>query len=266
MNIHTAFRPAGIILVMLVMSASLPAQQEKTFTLDTMRDPSFAEAFAVPRTWWLSDNAAFVYGRRMETQGRVLERLDPATGKRVSAYDAAKARESFGKLYPGEEPPSLPPLPAAFSDDGAKGFYLIKGDIFVLDLAAGTIRRITRTPEIERAVNFSPDGMHLAYVRENDLYTYDLGTNSETRLTRDGSETILNGTLSWVYWEEIFGRRDIGYWWSNDSRSIAFLRTDDSKVSLEHYVDITPWTPTVTTQRYPKVGEPNPSVRVGFDQ
>ena len=30
---------------------------------------------------------------------------------------------------------------------------------------------------------------------------------------------------SWVYWEEIFGRRDIGYWWSEDSKAIAFLQT-----------------------------------------
>ncbi|MEX2088647.1 MAG: DPP IV N-terminal domain-containing protein, partial [Bacteroidota bacterium] len=75
---------------------------------------------------------------------------------------------------------------------------------------------------------------------------------------------VLNGTLSWVYWEEIFGRQDIGYWWSHDSRSIAFLRSDESEVSVQHYVGITPWTPGVTTQRYPKVGEKNPDVRVGI--
>jgi len=264
MNIRTAFRPAGIILMTLVLSASLSAQHQKTFTLEAMRDPSFAGAFAVPQTWWLSDNTAFVFDRGMDAAHRVLERFDPATGKRVPAYDAAKARESFGELFGGEEPPRLPPVPTAFTEDGTRGLYLINGDMFVLDLTTGTIKRITRTPEAEHSVNFSPDGTHLAYVRENDLYAYDLQSNTETRLTRDGSETILNGTLSWVYWEEIFGRRDIGYWWSNDSRSIAFLRSDDGKVSVEHYVNITPWTPTTTTQRYPKVGEPNPSVRVGF--
>ncbi|MEX1275724.1 MAG: DPP IV N-terminal domain-containing protein, partial [Bacteroidota bacterium] len=92
----------------------------------------------------------------------------------------------------------------------------------------------------------------------------DLQLNREIRLTNDGSKTVLNGTLSWVYWEEIFGRQDIGYWWSHDSRSIAFLRSDESEVSVQHYVGITPWTPAVTTQRYPKVGEKNPEVRVGI--
>ena len=76
--------------------------------------------------------------------------------------------------------------------------------------------------------------------------------------------TILNGTLSWVYWEEIFGRRDIGYWWSNDSRSVAFLRSDESGVSIQHIVDFAPWTPTVTKARYPKVGQKNPEVKVGI--
>jgi dipeptidyl-peptidase-4 len=43
-----------------------------------------------------------------------------------------------------------------------------------------------------------------------------------------------------VYWEEIFGRRDIGYWWSPDSKSLAFLQTDESPVGIA-VAPVTAW-------------------------
>ena len=70
-----------------------------------------------------------------------------------------------------------------------------------------------------------------------------LNTKQEKRLTYNGSETLLNGTLSWVYWEEIFGRQDIGYWWSDDSKALAFLQTDESSVTKMHYVHWKPAEP-----------------------
>ena len=103
----------------------------------------------------------------------------------------------------------------------------------------------------------------MAFVRENDLYVIDLERNREKRMTYDGSETTLNGTVSWVYWEEIFGRQDIGYWWSDDSKAIVFLQTDESLVTKMHYVDFKPAEPRLITQRYPKAGTDNPIVKLG---
>ena len=58
------------------------------------------------------------------------------------------------------------------------------------------------------AVNltYSPDQTMLAFTRDNDLYVVDIATEVETRLTYDGSDVILNGYASWVYYEEILGR------------------------------------------------------------
>jgi dipeptidyl-peptidase-4 len=50
---------------------------------------------------------------------------------------------------------------------------------------------------------FSPDGGRVGYVREHDLYVQDLADGSITRLTRDGSATTINGTFDWVYEEEL---------------------------------------------------------------
>jgi dipeptidyl-peptidase 4 len=113
----------------------------------------------------------------------------------------------------------------------------------------------------------SPDGNYVAFTRNNDLYTINLNTKKETRLTSDGSETILNGYASWVYMEEILGRASQyrSFWWSPDSKQIAFFRTDDSRVPVFTMTDGTGTRGGyVETMRYPKVGDPNPEVKVGM--
>ena len=101
-------------------------------------------------------------------------------------------------------------------------------------------------------------------MRANDLWVYDLVSGEETRLTSDGSSTVLNGVLSWVYWEEVFGHSDAGYWWSPDSAAIAFLRSDESAVSEMLYTDFEPAVPRLIRQRYPKAGGVNPAVTLGI--
>ena len=112
----------------------------------------------------------------------------------------------------------------------------------------------------------SPDGNYVAYTKNNDLYTVNIATKKETRITKDGSGTILNGYASWVYNEEILGRgsRYRTFWWSPDSKHIAFFRTDDSPVPVFTITDATGQHGYVETERYPKVGDPNPEVKVGI--
>jgi len=50
---------------------------------------------------------------------------------------------------------------------------------------------------------FSPDGQRVGYVRGNNLFVEDLATGSIVQLTRDGSATTVNGTFDWVYEEEL---------------------------------------------------------------
>ena len=86
------------------------------------------------------------------------------------------------------------------------------------------------------AVNltYSPDSTMLAFTRDNDLYVVNISDGKETRLTYDGSDVILNGYASWVYYEEIFGRptRYRAFWWSPDSKKLAFYRFDNGNVPM----------------------------------
>jgi dipeptidyl-peptidase-4 len=112
----------------------------------------------------------------------------------------------------------------------------------------------------------SPDSAYIAYTRNNDLYAVRISDKKEFRLTDDGSDVILNGYSSWAYMEEILGRytRHKAFWWSPDSRTIAFFRSDDSNVPLFSITDSRGLHGYIETMRYPKAGDNNPEVQIGF--
>lgn len=113
---------------------------------------------------------------------------------------------------------------------------------------------------------FSPDSTMLAYTKSNDLYTMVIKTGIETRHTFDGSSVILNGRASWVYYEEIFGRPSQykAFWWSPDSKKLAFFKFDDSKVPMFPIYDSKGQHGSIIETRYPKAGDCNPDVTVGI--
>ncbi|MCA8960066.1 MAG: S9 family peptidase [Planctomycetes bacterium] len=111
----------------------------------------------------------------------------------------------------------------------------------------------------------SPDGRYLAGVEGYDLVLADLEAKTRHRLSADGSEEGLRyGMLDWVYQEEVYGRgRWRAFWWSPDSRHLAFLRLDESGVPSFSIVDHRPTSGRVEVTSYPKAGAKNPSVAVG---
>lgn len=111
---------------------------------------------------------------------------------------------------------------------------------------------------------FSPDSSKIAFTRDNDLYVKDASTGIETRLTSDGSEVILNGYASWVYYEEIFGRASKykAFWWSPDSKKLAFYRFDNSRVPVFPIFSPFGQGGSLNNTRYPKAGQQNPSVSI----
>ncbi len=133
-------------------------------------------------------------------------------------------------------------------------------DLFVNDV------QLTNDKDKEVNPIVSPDGNYVAYTKNNNLYTVNISTKKETALTTDGSDIILNGYASWVYMEEILGRSTAykSFWWGPDSKKIAYFRSDDSKVPEFIITDGTGQHGLVEKTRYPKVGDPNPEVKVGI--
>lgn len=112
----------------------------------------------------------------------------------------------------------------------------------------------------------SPDSRWLAYTKNNDLYVLELSTGREARLTTDGCDSIMNGYASWVYYEEILGRSSEykAFWWSPDSRYIAFMRFDDSRVPVFPIYAPEGRHGGLENHRYPKAGDENPEVMLGI--
>jgi dipeptidyl-peptidase-4 len=111
---------------------------------------------------------------------------------------------------------------------------------------------------------FSPDGRRVAYVRENNLYVEDLASGSITALTKDGSRTLINGTFDWVYEEELMNYYADGWRWSPDGKSIAYWQLNADRVKDFNLINNTDSLYSqVTRVQYPKAGEANSAARVG---
>jgi len=112
----------------------------------------------------------------------------------------------------------------------------------------------------------SPDSLKVAFTRHNDLYVIEIATGAETRLTYDGNDSVYNGYASWVYYEEILGRASHykAFWWSPDSKQIAFMHFDDSKVPLFLLFGADGQHGNIEKTRYPQPGDANPEVKIGF--
>jgi len=217
----------------------------------------------VPSFAWLDDGTALLYDSRKPKKARTIVKLSPEDGQQIPLVDAKKALKNLRKLLGKKDLPKSLSWPESVNASGKHGLYMFKDDVFLLELPSSRFMRVTKTEVEEKSARFSPDGKKFAFIRDNNLFMFDIEAKTEKQLTEDGSETLLNGTLSWVYWEEVFARQDIGYWWSEDSEAIAFLQTDESPASVMHYVDFKPYVPHLIKQRYPKAGTDNPTVRVG---
>ena len=134
---------------------------------------------------------------------------------------------------------------------------------FIYDIVNKKFFPVSSQNKMLRNVKFSPNSMYVSYVRQdNNIYIFNIKTKRERQLTRTGSETLSNGHFGWLYEEELTGYD--GYRWSPDSEYISFWEENEEMVpeffminELNHY-------PSIKKIRYPKVGEINPSLRLGI--
>ena len=118
----------------------------------------------------------------------------------------------------------------------------------------------------EKNPTLSPDGKYVGYTKNNNLYTLSIADKKETAITNETTKGILNGYASWVYFEEIFGRptQYRAFWWSPDSKFIAFMRFDERQVPMFPIYNSDGQHGFLEETRYPKVGDNNPTVKIGW--
>ena len=110
---------------------------------------------------------------------------------------------------------------------------------------------------------FSPDGSKVAYTHDNNLFYVNLMDMKEVAVTNDGEfNHIINGSTDWVYEEELSLTK--AFYWSPDSKKLAYYRFDESRVKeynlqLWHQGQLYPQD---YRYKYPKAGEKNSIVAI----
>jgi dipeptidyl-peptidase-4 len=134
------------------------------------------------------------------------------------------------------------------------------GDLFLVH-PNGKHEQLTKTDFAEEDPKLSPNGEQILYRTKSNLYVLDISSRQTRQLTSDGTPTLLNGQLDWVYPEEL----DLGTasWWSPDSKQIAFLQFDVSNEFIYPQTDLTGERALAEPERYPQSGTPNARVKLG---
>lgn len=133
-------------------------------------------------------------------------------------------------------------------------------DFYVYDINNKVLSPLSENGS-QRLATFSPDATKVAFMRDNNLFIKDLKTNEELQFTHDGKwNHVINGAPDWVY-EEEFGFAQ-GFFWSPDSKKIAYYKFDESDVVEYNMQMFNGLYPYDYKFKYPKAGEDNSIVEV----
>ena len=253
-------------LACLLLASSLLAQSTGALTLEAVGHPTLRKAYEGPaatRLDWLPDGGLL---RTNRDGNRVaLLRVDPATWEAKPLLDASPIEKALAGAGVAEAAAkaALDRGTLIWNPDRSAFLLAVAGETFLVELKGASVRRLIGGKADEPT--FSPDGLQVAYLRGNDLYRTEVASGQETRLTTGGSATVFNGRLDWVYQEELYGRGGFGaFWWSPDSRRVAYLSLDETKVPAFTLLDDRTQPQKPLTARYPKAGDPNPVARLGI--
>ena len=228
-------RKAGLLVLFVIVSVTLSAQT-KELTMEQMLKGSPQKVTKpLPQfIKWVNDNS-FVLKR----DGKNIL-VDCKTGKESDYVE-----------------------PAVKETPVVKQVIIKNNDLYLKKGADET--QLTNNKDVEKNPTLSPDSNYVAFTRNNNLFTINLNTKNETQLTFDGTDVILNGYASWVYYEEILGRptRYKSFWWSPNSKHIAYMRMNESMVPMFPIYSEEGQHGFIEQTRYPKAGDKNPEVKVG---
>ena len=246
--------------VLLTAVVSLQAQPE--LTLEDIYVKGTFRARGVPQPTWMEDGRSY---SALTEKGLI--RVDAATlAETVIVPQAAFVPEGAARPLRVED--------YTWSEDKTKLVVYTnsrrvwrrntRGDYWLLDVAAGTVRQLGKGLEPSRMMygKLSPAGDRFAYVYYNNLYVEDVATGERRQLTFDGGDVMVNGNFDWVYEEELSCYD--GWRWSPDGRKIAYWHSDTGGTGTFLMIDNIDSLYSFTIPLpYPKAGTTNSAVKVG---
>jgi dipeptidyl-peptidase-4 len=88
--------------------------------------------------------------------------------------------------------------------------YRSNGDLFIVDLR-GKVTQMTDTDAVESSARSAPDCSKIAFVRDHDLFVLDVASGKERPVTRGGTRLRGFGEVNWLYGEEFGTRDGFGW-------------------------------------------------------
>jgi dipeptidyl-peptidase-4 len=148
------------------------------------------------------------------------------------------------------------------SNDGQRVLVPLGDRVFLMERASGKSHEVSLGDGGVFDPHLSPDGKIISFVRDGDLWLVEVdGGKSPRQLTKHPAG-IEYGVAEFVSQEEF--DRPRGYWWSADSQSIAFQRTDASKVTTIYVSDPVHPERAPDVFKYPRAGSDNAVVDLGI--
>jgi dipeptidyl-peptidase-4 len=144
--------------------------------------------------------------------------------------------------------------------DGRTFLAALGGRLYAVDRTTGEKRRMP-VPQGALDPRLSPDGKQVAFVSGGELHVLDVATGKARALTTGATEWKTHGLAEFVAQEEM--DRGEGYWWSPDSRSLAFEEADDTEVEKLSIQDPARPERRPVQFAYPRAGRQNTRVRLG---
>lgn len=255
----------AIPLAIVASSAQAP---EKPLTVDAI----FAHGpmIGVPpdQLTWSPDGKHLTY-----LDGGELMDVDPATGKTHVLVSAAKMENlngSNGSERDRDHRQRYKLASYIWAPDSTHILFDSNGRLWLYNLRNGTGVELGFSGLLSGDdPKFSPDDSFVSLVHEHGLAVIPLHDPGMPTIplapapnpsSADG-QVLLNGEVDWVYEEELDVRSN--YFWSPDSKKIAYLQMNETQVPQ---YPLTDWIPTHTAvdwQRFPQPGDPNPTVHLG---
>ncbi|GAB2724280.1 peptidase S9 [Hymenobacter frigidus] len=235
------------------------AQQKLPLTLeDIWAKPTFRAA-AVPGFNWMNDGryySALDAGSLVQyevTTGKAVQTLVTAAELQLPGTDKPLAVDGYS-FNANEQKILFTTATEPIYRRSARASYYVfdRGTKKLTPLSAGGKQGYA---------TYSPDGQRVAFTRDNNVYVTDLATMQETAVTTNGvKNNLINGSTDWVY-EEEFGFAQ-GFFWSPDSKQIAYYTFDESQVPEYDMQEWGELYPKENRFKYPKAGEKNSVVSV----
>ena len=206
---------------------------------------------------WIEGGSKFSY---IDGQ-RIIKTLSPSDQTEVVVFDGSQVK------FPGTDKPFIYSS-FQWSKDSKnivfqtnfRPVYRRSGvsDYYVYSVAGKSLKLVAKGAQ---TAELAPDGQKIGYERGGNLFTFDFGTQSETQLTSDAKPSFYNGRFGWAY-EEEFGLAQ-AWEWSPDSQFIAFWQSDERQVPIYKLTDYKGFDEKYDSLPYPRVGDQNPTVRIG---